>query len=140
MTVCNFFFLPRRWSAYVAQRCRGVPGIDALATGLLSGVGVEQHSGKQIKLFSYHVLPRHLQVGDRFSDETGEWEVASRPYSTAGGTSISASVRRVDQPATMEDRTWIAHERICVRAPQQESDHLGRLFLVTLEAAPPDVC
>ena len=40
---------------------------------------------KQIRLLSYHVLPLHLQVGDRFSDETGEWEIASRPYSTAGG-------------------------------------------------------
>jgi hypothetical protein len=78
-----------------------------------------KHSGRQTRLVSYHVLPRHLQVGDRFSDETGEWEVASRPYSTEGGKSIHTHVRRVDQPATVENRTWSAHERICVRAPQQ---------------------
>jgi hypothetical protein len=83
-------------------------------------VGVEQDSGKQIKLLSYYVFPEHLQVGDRFSDETGEWEVASPAYSTAGGKSVSASVRRVDQPGTMEDRTWVAHERIRVRTPQRE--------------------
>jgi hypothetical protein len=63
----------------------------------------------------------HLQVGDRFSDETGEWEVASRPYSTAGGESVHASVRRVDQPATVEDRTWVAHERIRVKGALSES-------------------
>src|SRR5437867_4093980 len=73
----------------------------------------------QIRLLSYHVLPRHLQVGDRFSDETGEWEIASRPYSTAGGRSVHASVRRVDQPATVQDRTWVAHERIRVRSAQR---------------------
>ncbi len=73
----------------------------------------------QIRLLSYHVLPMHLQVGDRFSDETGEWKIASRPYSTAGGKSVNASVQRVDQPATVEDRTWVAHERIRVRAAPQ---------------------
>src|SRR6058998_1531647 len=29
---------------------------------------------KQIRLLSYHVLPLHLQIGDRVTDETGEWE------------------------------------------------------------------
>src|SRR5262245_24383234 len=72
--------------------------------------------GRQIGLLSYHVLPINLQIGDRFSDESGEWEVASRPHSTAGGKRIHTRVRRVDQPATVADRTWIAHERIQVRA------------------------
>jgi len=74
--------------------------------------------GRQLGLLSYHVLPIHLQIGDRFSDESGEWEVASRPSSTAGGKSIHTRVRRVDQPATI-DRTWIACERIHVRAPRR---------------------
>jgi hypothetical protein len=87
---------------------------------ILGATSETKHPGRQIRLLSYHVLPRRLQVGDRFSDETGEWEVASRPYSTAGGKSINASVRRVDQPATLENRTWIAHERIRIRAPQRE--------------------
>jgi len=85
----------------------------------LSAISETKHHGGQIRLLSYHVLPTHLQVGDRFSDETGEWEIASRPYSTAGDTSVHASVRRVDRPATVQDRTWGAHERIRVRAPQQ---------------------
>ena len=85
----------------------------------LSAISETKHHGGQIRLLSYHVLPMHLQVGDRFSDETGEWKIASRPYSTAGGKSVNASVRRVDQPATVEDRTWVAHERIRVRAAPQ---------------------
>jgi len=82
----------------------------------LSATSETKQQGGQIRLLSYHVLPLHLQVGDRFSDETGEWEIASRPYSTAGGKSVHASVRRVDQPATVQDQTWVAHERIRVRA------------------------
>jgi hypothetical protein len=78
-----------------------------------------KHSGQQIRLVSYHVLPQHLQVGDRFSDETGEWEVASRPDSTEGGKSIHTHVRRVDHPALVQDRTWVAHERIRVSVPQR---------------------
>ena len=35
-------------------------------------------------------MPMQLQVGDRFADETGEWEVISRPYTTAGGKTASA--------------------------------------------------
>lgn len=85
----------------------------------LSATSETKQQGGQVRLLSYHVLPLHLQVGDRFSDLTGEWEIAHRPYSTAGGKSVHASVRRVDQPATVQDRTWVAHERIRVRAPQQ---------------------
>ena len=47
----------------------------------LSATSETKHQGKQIRLLSYNVLPMHLQVGDRFSDETGEWEIASRSYS-----------------------------------------------------------
>jgi hypothetical protein len=31
------------------------------------------------------VLPMELQVGDRLSDETGEYGVIGRPFMTAGG-------------------------------------------------------
>jgi hypothetical protein len=88
-------------------------------------VSEARHSGKQIRLLSYHVLPRHLQVGDRLSDETGEWEIASRPNVTADGKSVNASVRRVDRPATGENRTWVAHARIRVRAPQRSLEPQG---------------
>jgi hypothetical protein len=57
------------------------------------------------------VLPMQLQVGDRFVDTTGEWEVISRSY----GKSTHAHVRKVSQPATAEIRTWGAHERVAVK-------------------------
>jgi hypothetical protein len=33
-----------------------------------------------------------LKVGDRLTDETGEYEVVGRPYTTAGGKTGSATV------------------------------------------------
>jgi len=56
-----------------------------------------------------------LRVGDRLTDETGEWEVIGRPYTTAGGKNARVRVQRVDQPAVTEKRTWVAHERINVK-------------------------
>ncbi len=61
------------------------------------------------------VHPMDLQVGDRLSDETGEWEVVGRPYTTAGGKNARVRVQRVGQPAVSELRTWGAHERITVK-------------------------
>ena len=43
-------------------------------------------------------LDHELQIGDRLADETGEWEVASRPYTTNAGKNAHVRVRRVDQP------------------------------------------
>jgi len=56
-----------------------------------------------------------LQIGDRLSDETGEWEVIGRPYTAAGGKLAHARVQRVGQPASADVRTWGAHERIAVK-------------------------
>jgi hypothetical protein len=59
-----------------------------------------------------------LQIGDRLADETGEWEVASRPYTSSAGKTASVRVRRVGQrgqPEATEIRSWGAHERIAVR-------------------------
>ncbi|PYN82406.1 MAG: hypothetical protein DMD96_06115 [Candidatus Rokuibacteriota bacterium] len=66
------------------------------------------------------VLPMQLQVGDRFADETGEWEVVGRPYSTAGGKTVHARVKRIDQPASVEVRSWDAFKRISVRRTATE--------------------
>jgi hypothetical protein len=56
-----------------------------------------------------------LRVGDRLADETGEWEIIGRPYTTAGGKNARVRVQRIGDPATIELRTWGAHERIAVR-------------------------
>jgi len=61
------------------------------------------------------VLPMQLKVGDRLIDGTGEWEITVRPYTSPGGKNVHARVRRMDQPATAEERTWGARERIAVR-------------------------
>jgi len=60
------------------------------------------------------VFPTQLQVGDRFIDESGEWEVIGRPYTTAGGKSTHVRVQRVDKPGVMEIRLWGSYEKVTV--------------------------
>src|SRR5262249_49065823 len=60
------------------------------------------------------ILPMQLQVGDRFSDESGEWEVIGRPYTTAGGKNSHVRVQRVDKPGVTETRQWGSYEKITV--------------------------
>jgi hypothetical protein len=67
------------------------------------------------------VLPMELQVGDRLADETGEWEIIGRPYTTAGGKTAHVRVQRVGQPDVTDLRTLGAPGRIAVeRAPAEE--------------------
>jgi hypothetical protein len=61
------------------------------------------------------VLPMELRVGDRLADETGEWEIIGRPYTTNAGKDAHARVKKVGQPDVTETRTWGAHERVSVR-------------------------
>jgi len=63
-----------------------------------------------------------LQVRDKFSDESGEWQVIAHPYATAGGKSTSVRVQRVDKPGTTEARTWDSYESVTVmlRASSKE--------------------
>jgi len=48
------------------------------------------------------VLPMQLQIGDRITDSTGEWEVVGRPFTTAGGKNAHVRVQRVSQPGVTE--------------------------------------
>jgi hypothetical protein len=61
------------------------------------------------------ILPMQLQVGDRFTDKTGEWEIMTHPATSVGGKTVRARVRRVSEPAVTEERTWSAYERVAVR-------------------------
>jgi len=61
------------------------------------------------------VLPMLLRVGDRLNDETGEYEIAGRPYTTNAGKDVHARVRRVDNAEVTMIRTYAAHERISVK-------------------------
>jgi hypothetical protein len=56
-----------------------------------------------------------LQIGDRMTDSTGEWEVIARPYMTAGGKNAHVRVQRVDQPGVTETRRWEAYEKVSVK-------------------------
>jgi len=56
-----------------------------------------------------------LRIGDRLTDETGEYEIAGRPYTTNAGKDVHIRVQKVDQPDITEIRTWSAHERISVK-------------------------
>jgi hypothetical protein len=61
-----------------------------------------------------------LRIGDRLTDETGEWEVIGRPFATAGGKNAHARVRKVSQPEATDLRSWSAHERISVKRATAE--------------------
>ena len=60
------------------------------------------------------VLPMQLQIGDRMTDSTGEWEVIGRPYTTNGRKNAHVRVQRVSQPGVTETRMWGAYEKISV--------------------------
>ena len=55
-----------------------------------------------------------LQIGDRMTDSTGEWQVVGRPYTTAGGKTSHARVQRVDKPGVTETRLWGSYEKVTV--------------------------
>jgi hypothetical protein len=61
------------------------------------------------------MLPMEIRIGDRFTDEEGEWEVVSHPATLHGAKSLRARVRRTDQPAAERDVTWPAHVRVEIR-------------------------
>ena len=61
------------------------------------------------------VLPMQLQIGDRMTDSTGDWEVVGRPYTTAGGKNTHVRVQRVNQPGVTEVKLWGSYEKVSVR-------------------------
>jgi len=48
-------------------------------------------------------LPMNTRVGDRLSDETGEYEVIGRPYTTKAGKDVHVSVKRVERARARRD-------------------------------------
>ena len=61
------------------------------------------------------VLPMQLQIGDQLTDETGEYEIIGRPYTTQMGKNVHVRVKRVDSAEATMIRTYAAHERISVK-------------------------
>jgi len=64
------------------------------------------------------VLPMDIQIGDRFTDAEGEWEVVSHPATLHGAKSLRARVRRTGPPANERAVTWPAHVRVEIRRDQ----------------------
>jgi hypothetical protein len=61
------------------------------------------------------VLPMDIQIGDRFTDEEGEWEVVSHPATLHGAKSLRTGVRRDGPSGDERDVTWPAHVRVEIR-------------------------
>ena len=60
------------------------------------------------------IFPTQLQIGDRMTDATGEWEVVGRPYTTNVGKNAHIRVQRVEKPVT-EVRMWGGYEKVSVK-------------------------
>jgi len=78
------------------------------------------------------ILPMELRVGAHLCDETGEYEVIGRPYTTAGGKTANVRVKRVESDTTMI-RVWGAHERVAVQRGGVRWRHLSSCHGNTLE-------
>ena len=68
-----------------------------------------------LPLRTTRVLPMQLQIGDRMTHSTGEWEVVGRPYTTNGGKNAHVRVQRVNQPGVTEIKLWGSYEKVSVR-------------------------
>jgi hypothetical protein len=70
-----------------------------------------------------------IQVGDRFTDEEGDWEVVSHPATLHSAKSLRAGVRRAEKPAAERDVTWPAHVRVEIGAVRnRERRPMSQLF------------
>jgi hypothetical protein len=64
--------------------------------------------------------PMDLEIADHLVDQTGEWEVIARPFSTAAGKTVHARVRKVGEPMQTDLRTWGADEWVSVRREERK--------------------
>jgi len=49
-------------------------------------------------------LGRRFGSEGRLVDESGEWQVLDRPYTTGGGKTVNVRVQRLDKPDVMATR------------------------------------
>ncbi len=52
------------------------------------------------------IRPIDLRVRDRLTDESSEWEIIGRPYTTAFGKTANVRLQRVGQQGVTHLRTW----------------------------------
>ena len=70
-------------------------------------------------------LPMELRPGDRFTDESGTWEVIGRPSSQRGGKEVKVEVQRPGQPETLRERRWPAYRRVTATRNSQAATGRG---------------
>jgi len=59
-------------------------------------VNPREKQPKPAKQPELRMLPTQLRIGDRIVDESGEWEVLARPYTTGGGKIVIARVHGLE--------------------------------------------
>jgi hypothetical protein len=64
---------------------------------------------------THRVLAMQLQIGDQYSDETGDWEVIGRSHTLKAGKIAYARGRLIARPTVTTFREWGAHELVAVR-------------------------
>ena len=60
-----------------------------------------------------------LRIGDQLTDETGDYEIVGRPYTTQMGKNVHVRVKRVDNVEVTMIRTYAAHGRISVKRAEE---------------------
>ena len=56
-----------------------------------------------------------LQIGDRFRDEEGVWEVTGHPFTTRDGKIVHATIQQPGKAASAREKTWGAHEKLMIQ-------------------------
>ena len=69
------------------------------------------------------VLPMQLRIGDRFTDETGAWEIVERPTTERGGKGVRAKAQSPGQPQTRRERLQTAEPGLRGRATLEPVTH-----------------
>jgi hypothetical protein len=67
----------------------------------------------------FEVLPMLLQVGDRFRDEEGVWEVTGHPFTSREGKVVHAAIQQPGEAASAREKTWGAHEKLTIERKVQ---------------------
>jgi hypothetical protein len=83
------------------------------------------------------ILPMNLQVGDRLTDETGEYEVIGRPYTTNAGKDGSrarpGNLTALKCPGRKASRVEMIHVGGHVRAASRSIDLHLNLHIVAFD-------
>src|SRR4030095_2515912 len=98
-----------------ATAMKATPRTDASRAQPMTG---PRHDKKRESVLPSALRLLPIEPGDRLTDETGEYEVIGRPYTTNAGKDVHVRVKRVDNAEITMIRSWSAHERVAVKREQ----------------------